>query len=231
MFGPVQPTAYDLQFSLLGIPVRVLPWFWLTSVLLGFDTLQIGPEYLLAWVGIVFVSILVHEFGHATVAALFGYPPRIFLYHFGGLAMYAPGYNYTQGKSILISLAGPGAGFLVGGAVSLLISPLIGWGVVAPPQQGWTLSSFIVEQLLYVNIWWGVVNLLPVLPLDGGNICRDVCTSMSPRQGERWAVAIGLATAAAVAVWAFRNGQTYIAILFGFMALQNFEQLQRRRHW
>ncbi|MEZ6147021.1 MAG: hypothetical protein R3B91_16710 [Planctomycetaceae bacterium] len=83
MFGPVQPTPYDLTFSLFGIPVRVIAWFWLTAVILGFSSVHIGPEYLLAWVAIVFVSILVHELGHALVAAAFGYPPRILLYHFG----------------------------------------------------------------------------------------------------------------------------------------------------
>jgi Zn-dependent protease len=231
MFGPVQPTAYDLQFSLLGIPVRVLPWFWLTSVLLGFDTVRIGPEFLLAWVGIVFASILVHELGHARVAGLLGYPARIVLYHFGGLAIPAPGYNHSQGRSILILLAGPGAGFLVGLALYLLGPTLIRWGIVQPPRQGWTLSSFIVEQLFYVNVWWGLVNLLPVLPLDGGQICRDVCTSVSYRRGERWAVMIAVVTAVAVAAWAFREGRAYIASLFGFMALQNFEQLQRQRMW
>lgn len=231
MFGPVQPTAYDLQFSLLGIPVRVLPWFWLAAVLLGFDTVQSGPEYLLAWIAIVFISILVHELGHATIAALFGYPPRIFLYHFGGLALYTPGHDYTQGKSILISLAGPGAGFIIAGILYPLIPLLLEWGVVTPPQRGWTLSSFVVSQLLYVNLWWGLLNLLPVLPLDGGQICRDVCTSINHRQGERWALIIALVTAAGVAVWAFREGRTYIAFLFGFMALQNFELLQRQRYW
>ncbi len=229
MLGPVQPTPYDLQFSLLGIPVRVLPWFWLAAVVLGFNTLQIGPEYLLAWMGVVFVSILVHELGHAMVASLFGYPPRIFLYHFGGVAMFTPGYNYTQGKSILITLAGPGIGFVAAGIISLVRPSLVRAGIILPPLQGWTLSWFIVAQLLYVNLFWGLINLLPVLPLDGGQICRDVCTSLNARKGERWATMIALVTAAGVALLAIRGGQMYLGILFGMLAFQNFEQLQQRR--
>ncbi len=228
MFGPVQPTPYDLQFPLFGIPVRVLPWFWLAAVLLGYSAIHLGLEYLAAWIAVVFVSILIHELGHAIVAMLFGYPPRIFLYHFGGLAMFTPDYQFTQGKSILISLAGPFAGFLLAGAVYLLSPLLYRSGIVSPPLQGWTLSSFVVEQLLYVNLWWGLLNLLPVLPLDGGHICRDVCTSMNARQGERWAVLIAIVTAAGVALWAFRQQETYIAVLFGIMALQNYEQLRWR---
>ncbi|MCA9111031.1 MAG: hypothetical protein KDA52_13855 [Planctomycetaceae bacterium] len=224
MFGPVQPTPYDLTFSLFGIPVRVIAWFWLTAVILGFSSVHIGPEYLLAWVAIVFVSILVHELGHALVAAAFGYPPRILLYHFGGLALFTPGYNYSQLRSILISLAGPGAGFVFAGVIFLLLQAR----VIGPFPQGMSLPYFAVRQLLYVNIWWGLLNLLPVLPLDGGNICRDVCTSINARQGERWATIIALMVAVGVAAYAFQLGEQYIAILFGFMAYQNYEMLQRR---
>lgn len=223
MFGPVQPTPYDLTFSLFGIPVRVIAWFWLTAVILGFNSFHYGPEYLLTWVAIVFVSILVHELGHAVVAAAFGYPPRILLYHFGGLALFSPGYNYSQARSILISFAGPAAGFLLAGLIYLMMRA----GVIGPFEYG-TLPFFAVSQLLFVNIGWGLLNLLPVLPLDGGNICRDVCTSINPRRGERWATIIALVTAIGVAAFAFQSRQTYIAILFGFMAYQNYEMLQRR---
>ncbi|MEZ6050023.1 MAG: site-2 protease family protein [Planctomycetaceae bacterium] len=224
MFGPVQPTPYDLTFSLFGIPVRVIAWFWLTAVILGFSSVHIGPEYLLVWVAIVFVSILVHELGHALVAAAFGYPPRILLYHFGGLALFTPGYNYSQFRSILISLAGPGAGFLLAGLIFFL-----GRSGVLRFANDNLLMKFAILQAYHVNLWWGLMNLLPVLPLDGGNICRDVCTSINARQGERWATIIALVTAAGVALYAFQSKETYIAILFGFMAYQNYEMLQRWR--
>ncbi|MCA9075976.1 MAG: hypothetical protein KDA93_13190 [Planctomycetaceae bacterium] len=219
----MQPTPYDLTFSMFGIPVRVIAWFWLTAVILGFSSIELGPEFLLAWVAIVFVSILVHELGHALMAAAFGYPPRILLYHFGGLAMYTPGYNYSQLRSILISLAGPGAGFLLAGLIYLLVR-----SGTFQFANGCLLMGFIVLQAIHVNLWWGLINLLPVLPLDGGNICRDVCTSINPRQGERWATIIALITAIGVAAYAFQAKETYIAILFGFMAYQNYEMLQRR---
>ena len=88
MLGPVQPTEYDLQFSVFGIPVRVIPTFWLLAALLGWSLIQLGLIYVLVWILVVFVSILAHELGHALTAARLGYPPRIFLYHFGGVAMF-----------------------------------------------------------------------------------------------------------------------------------------------
>src|SRR5262245_13523073 len=53
-FGPIQPTPYDLTFTLFGIPVRVVPWFWVGSVVMGFDVLKSpghGFVLLLGWVG------------------------------------------------------------------------------------------------------------------------------------------------------------------------------------
>src|SRR5690606_19365923 len=106
MFGTVQETPYDLRFSLLGVPIRVSVWFWVAGTVLGYGELKQGVEYLLAWLLVLFVSILVHEMGHALTARWFGHSPQVLLYHFGGLAYYQPFRNHTRAKSIAISFAG-----------------------------------------------------------------------------------------------------------------------------
>jgi stage IV sporulation protein FB len=58
MFGTVAPTPYDLRFSLFGIPVRVHPFFWLVSLVMGWS--PHAPQLMVVWVACVFVSILVH---------------------------------------------------------------------------------------------------------------------------------------------------------------------------
>jgi stage IV sporulation protein FB len=81
-------TAYDLRFRFLGFPVRVHPYFWLLTILINGDSLlRIGPEYLLMWVVVVFVSILIHELGHALAFRRYGADAEIILYAFGGLAV------------------------------------------------------------------------------------------------------------------------------------------------
>lgn len=226
MLGPVQPTDFDLQFSLFGIPVRVIPTFWILAALLGWSLIEVGLPYVFVWILVVFVSILVHELGHAGTAARLGYPPRIFLYHFGGLAMYTPHGDYTAGKSILITLAGPGVGLLLYVCAELTQNLLIQRGTVISP-----LAWGAISMLIQVNLWWSLLNLLPVLPLDGGQVCRDVCTSLNPRRGELWAIRIALVVSGAVAFWAFTSQQFYLGLLFGLMCYQNFQQLQHRRTW
>jgi stage IV sporulation protein FB len=224
MFGAVQPTEFDLQFRLFGIPVRVLPWFWLLAALLGGNLLRDGWQYLVVWMVVVFFSILVHEMGHALTARLFGYYPRVFLYHFGGVAMYTPDGQYTAGRSILITFAGPAAGLALG------LGAVVGSIVLAASQvQVQPLVDATLWYLMYVNIAWSVLNLLPVYPLDGGQITRDVCTSMNPRQGMIWTLWISVLVALLIAVAAFSMRMTFLGFMFGLMCYQNFQMLQMRR--
>ena len=121
LLGEPPRTQWDLHFSLFGIPVRVHPLFWLVAVIMG---VRGSPELmdLLIWVVAVFLSILVHELGHATIMRLYGFAPWITLYGFGGLASYSPAQAYGSKRTdtfaqVLISAAGPGAGFVLAGAV------------------------------------------------------------------------------------------------------------------
>ena len=73
----------DLNFMLLGIPIRIHWMFWLMALFLGYNSR--GPKELLVWVAALLVSILVHELGHAAVMRLYGLQPSITLYGMGGL--------------------------------------------------------------------------------------------------------------------------------------------------
>lgn len=229
MFGPVRPTPYDLSFSLLGIPVRVVPTFWLLAVLLGSNNLKDpkqGFALMLIWVGVVFVSVLVHEMGHALTATLFGYSPRIMMYHFGGLAMYEPIRDYTSGKAILITLAGPGAGLALFG-VSFVSMIALHMTVVDPNS----LFSHALVDLVFVNLVWSILNLFPVLPLDGGQVCREVCTSISPYSGILWALRIGIGVALLTGVGLLLIHEVWGGVMFLLLAAQNFQEHERRKSW
>lgn len=225
MFGPVQPTPYDLTFSLFGIPVRVIPTFWLIGVLFGWDYMHV-PKYgfalVLIWVAVVFVSILVHELGHALTALLFGYPPRIVLYHFGGLAMYEPWRDYTAGKSILISFAGPGAGLALYGLVFVVQHTV----PIASP-----LAAYTFGMLVWVNLWWSLINLLPVLPLDGGRISQEVCRSISRQNGVLWSLRISIAVGVLAGVALLKFKLWYAGAMFLLLALQSYQEHEQRNQW
>ncbi len=228
-------TQYDLNFSLLGIPVRVHPMFWGIALLMGLGGNPKLPEMLM-WVGTVFVSILVHEMGHALAARAFGWPPHITLHGFGGLASYRPSYH-SPVSQILITAAGPAAGF----AFALVICAAIAasghrvtidrdFGFVGPiywdPYHSrWT--DRLILDLLFVNIFWGLVNLLPIIPLDGGQIARELLGLANPRDGLRQALWLSVISAAVAAILAYTKlHDTYLTFLFAYLAYNSYTALQ-----
>ena len=98
MLQAPRETEYDLNFHFLGFAVRISWTFWLGALFIGFHLVQsmdnvFGPlspgraALFLLWTGCVFVSILIHELGHALAFRQFGIHSSIVLYHFGGLAI------------------------------------------------------------------------------------------------------------------------------------------------
>ncbi len=247
LFQPPPPTRYDLNFTLAGFPVRVHPLFWLIAVLLGYssgDILQI-----LIWVLVVFVSILVHELGHALAFRRYGLSSQIVLHFAGGLtipesALWGSRWaNVALGpnQNIFISLAGPGAGFIFAALImlgvvvaggSVIMSRLLGFipvpGMAILPFGGTMVSAFVTA-LLWVNIFWGIINLLPVYPLDGGSVARNVLLQVDPADGVRKSLWVSVVTGALIALVAFFFLRSlYMAVLFGFLAFQSYQSLQGR---
>jgi len=221
MFGHVSQTPYDIEFSLLGIPVRIHPFFWLISLLFGWGLGQ--ADLIVIWMLCVFVSILIHEMGHALLTRALGYQPHIVLHQFGGYASFMPDSRFSLWKSIAVSFAGPLAGFVFFAVIIGVEIVLAMTQTQVSPQLGFALGS-----LEWINLWWGLVNLLPVLPLDGGQICRDFIRMFRRGDGERWALRIGVVVGAAIAIFAFQLGDRYIAIMFGILGFFNFRDLQER---
>lgn len=227
LLGNYDRSGYDLSFPLAGIPVRVVPWFWLMTVIMGWNNVHRGVDFLLVWVVVVFISILLHELGHALMSRWFGYRVHITLYQMGGVAEYEPNYGHTLLRSILISLAGPMAGFVLFGLVwalePVLFVPLMR---NLNPRSSLLLREFLGD-MWWVNLIWGLVNLLPVLPLDGGHICRDVCLMLNRQQGFIWALRISVVAAFGFAWYAYQNLGQYTAVFFVLLGVESLTSLQQ----
>jgi Zn-dependent protease len=246
LFQELPSTPYDLRFSIVGIPVRVHPLFWLVALLLGSS----GDLILIPiWILVIFVSILIHELGHALAFRRYGQHSRIALQFAGGLTIPEPvswgsGYanvGLTANQQIFISLAGPGAGFLFAALVWAIVLVMGGsvsafWllGFIPLPLGtmlpfGGSIVAALITALLSVNIFWGVINLVPVYPLDGGSVMRNVFVQVDPVDGVRKSLWLSVIAGAAVALagfFVFRS--LFMALLFGFLAFQSYQSLQHR---
>ncbi|MEQ8855539.1 M50 family metallopeptidase [Gimesia sp.] len=231
MLGNVAPTEFDLRFSIFGIPIRVHPLFWVVAAFMGWNPDDLKFTWI--WIACVFVSILVHELGHAIMAKIFGWPPQIILYHFGGLAVYQPYSGLTTQRSIIISAAGPMAGFILFGIVWVFRYYSIRFGLwdgFSPQARGYIALAFY--DLIFINLYWGLINLAPVLPLDGGHICEDICKSVKRYRGDILALQISMVVAGGLAVYFFSQHMRYAGIMFALFGVFNFQMYQQRnRSW
>lgn len=248
-------TAYDLHFRIAGIAVRVHPLFWLAALILGTSGSwgadgAADPEagmQLLIWTGVLFVSILVHELGHSFVIRYFGQLPRIVLYMLGGLAItdaesgfgFRPAARHTPQQQILISLAGPAAGFVLASATVALLIALGGefhfdladppfFYTYDPPPNASPPLQIMIEGLLFLNIFWGLVNLLPVLPLDGGQVARELFEMADYSDGLVRCLWLSVITGVVVAVaswWLLHS--LFMPLLFASLAASNYMTLQQ----
>lgn len=239
------PTSkFDVHFKVGSIPVRVHPLFWLISLVFGAITVQNTGIHVFVgmalWTAAMFVSILVHELGHALTAKAYGWPPRIVLYSMGGLATFTPTSSQTRRARILIDFMGPGAGFILGGLIlagvvlsghSATLIPGLGLTVGSGPSftaGGGRLELFI-HFMLFVNILYGLLNLMPVQPLDGGHIAKALLEKFRPRDSWEIALKLGIATSALLAVAALAlNYGVFIPIMFAMLGYQNWQMLQQR---
>jgi Zn-dependent protease len=248
VFAEPDRTGYDLRFRLFGFPVRVHPFFWLAMLIFGADLFNPDrPEFLLSWVAIGFVSFLVHELGHAAAFRAFGVGSHVILYALGGLAV---PWEDVRGRwrRVAVALAGPAAGFVLA-VVVWASNEATHWADSA------LIALFTYRTLLWINIVWGLVNLLPVIPLDGGRVSQEVCTHFLRTRGTRVALQLSMATAGAAAAyslacmarlpqlmdaleqlpWWFPVGSLWTLILFGVLAYQSYQMLQQLSwsdsHW
>lgn len=258
LLGEPPPTQADLHFRLFGFPVRVHPFFWVIALLLMLGGGPIDPVAALVWIGVVFLSVLVHELGHAFMQRHYGGHPWITLYGLGGLTS-CQDYDRRPGSQIAVLLAGPAAGFLLAVAVLLVVRtaghPI---GFTHLPQQldpaamgvaSLTLlkmpfftayfetfashpATLVVANLLWVNILWGAVNLLPIYPLDGGQVARELFTLRNARRGIVVSLWLSLVVAGAMAAWGLSQRLIFVAFLFGFLAYGNYRTIQAyQQHW
>lgn len=222
-----------LPFRLLGIPISldlsfliVLPLFAFLigsqlPVYLRLLQISAAPELLqgpapyllglLAALGL-FLSVLIHELGHALTARAYGVQTReITLWLLGGVAQLEQ-IPRTRGAEAIIAVAGP--------IVSVLLSGLFGLMRGLVPSSA-AEGQFLLGYLALINLSLAIFNLLPALPLDGGRILRSLLALYKPYlEATRTAVTVSKVAAFALGLLGLLVGNLFMLLIafFIFMA-------------
>jgi len=208
-----ESTPGTIQFPLGPFQVLVRPSFWLIMAL--FSGLGRGASVpsAIIFVGVAFISVLFHELGHAVTGRMFGAASWIELYSFGGLTHHDR--MLSRWRDVLMAAAGPGFGFVLA---------LLAWALL-PYMHPESTAERVVEKVLEINLFWGILNLLPVLPLDGGRVLSGL---LGPSR-RRMARYVGTGVAVIVAALSAAIQEFYLTILFGLLAFQNARDLGSQR--
>lgn len=200
-----------MRFNVLGIPVTVdfffviglvMVWSWAGGNRAGFFAAVL-----------VGVFTLIHELGHALTARKFGAQSAITLNLLVGWASYAAPRPLTRRQRNLISLAGPLTQIVV--ALPLLVVTYLALpkhgsaAAIAILRSGTPSVAFDLWQgAVWAGIIIGLLNLLPLWPLDGGHVVDSFLTgALGERRGRR-AMLIGtLVVVGAIAILGFSTSR------------------------
>jgi len=227
------PTAFDIKWSMLGTAVRVHPTFFLFSLFMAYRE-KIPFTIVLAVMATHFLSILVHEFGHALSHRYYGdRNPSVLIYFLGGLC-FSGSKELQRQQKINMLLWGPGAGFILGALAYGIGAVLFGPGFILPgpvasvSSDGMLHLLIVLDALVWFNLLWGMVNLVPVLPLDGGQLLETWIGWKRPSLGMAFVAkvsffaAILCAVLSLVVVFFYGSRQLGPAILFGMLAYNSW---------
>ncbi|MBP7074252.1 MAG: M50 family metallopeptidase [Rhabdochlamydiaceae bacterium] len=200
------------------IPVKIYPIYWIFTAILS---LLLGGGNIiqsLVWMVIIFVSVLFHEFGHALTAKMFGRKPRIELVAMGGIT-YHDGEKLPFWKQFLITLDGPLFGlilaFIAGFAQAVITVPAL---------------KTILLQTYLINIFWTVINLVPVLPLDGGQLLRIGLEKWFDFKGLRYTFLVSGIFALIASLFFFAFQQFLPGAIFFLFAFENLDNYRKSRN-
>jgi len=199
------------------IPVSVQPFFWVLAALIGW---LYGRSFvgMLIWMVIIFVSVLIHEYGHALTALWFRQKPSIQLTAFGGLTSYKNGPPLRLWQQFFIVLNGP----LFGLALGFLSWMVFHW-VSIPLLRSALQATFLA------NLFWSIVNLLPALPLDGGQLVRILLEGAFGAKGFRLSLLFSALFAGTVACIAFVFQYIIAGAFFFLFAFQSLDAWRKAK--
>src|SRR5208283_2683476 len=214
-------------FQVAGIDV-FLHWSWF--VVAAYEISNRGHSYSsLLWNGLeylaLFVIVTMHEFGHALACrSVGGRANQIVLWPLGGVAYVDPP---PRPGAVLWSIA-------AGPLVNVVLFPVLTIGRLLAISSGWPDSSPHVYGLLHavwaINLMLLIFNVLPVYPLDGGQILRALLWFVVGRARSLMVAVVigfvGVAGLVALALWA---QSIWFGIMAAFILMNCWRGLQQAR--
>lgn len=206
-----------MQLTIGKIPVRIHPLFLGLIAAIGWMSSQ-SLQHTIVWAAVITLSVLVHEFGHALTALKFGQTVMVELFGLGGVT-YRKGPPLKAWQNFVIVMNGPLAGFSLF-AVAYLFRKFLGY-------QPSNLFLYALDVTMLVNLFWTLVNLLPVYPLDGGHLFRILMEGMFGFKGVKVALFLSTLFGLGLGIFFFYTNFWVAGALFFMFTFESFQGFQK----
>lgn len=170
-----------------------------------------------AFVALLFLCVLLHEFGHIFAARRYGVKtPEVTLWPFGGIARLER-MPEKPSEELVVALAGPAVNVVIALVLLLLLGGDVGMEHI---EQIENPQTSLMAKLAAANIFLVVFNLIPAFPMDGGRVLRALLAmKMGHAQATQAAASIGQALAVGLGLLGiFGNPMLIIIAVFVFLA-------------
>ncbi len=204
------------------VSFSIHPVFWLFAAIIGWVN-SMTMAGTLIWVVVIFVSVVVHEAGHALSGLAFNQRVRIELVPFGGMT-YRLGSKLKLWQEFIVVFNGPIFGFALAGLAYLIQQRL-----PAGNSSELSLFAYAVNITLVANIFWSLINLVPVLPLDGGHLLSIILESIFGTPGIKAAVYVGIVISVLMSIVFFIFGLFVAGGLFILLAFEGYRSVKYYR--
>ena len=197
-----------------NIPISIHPAFWFVALFIGWIGSS-SVEGTVIWTTIILFSVLFHEFGHALTATAFGQTAKIDLIGFGGVTSRHGNKKLKAWQEFIIVLNGPLAGFFLS---------MIAWKIanilsISHPESAFTYAALVTFE---INLFWTIINLAPVQPLDGGKLLTIFLEALFGIKGKKIALFISLLFAGAMGILFTLIHQYFAGALFFLFTFESY---------
>jgi Zn-dependent protease len=207
----VAPAGARLRVGRVSITLE--PAFFVVTGLIGLTTGT--TERFVAWMLAVFASTLVHELGHAATFVAQGSDADVRLYGLGGLTTGRR--SRSRAGSVAVSLSGSVAGILLLGLPAYLVRE------AGPPLPDF--GDLVLGYVVWTSVAWSLLNLLPLVPLDGGHLARDLLEVAVGDRAEVIVPVLSMVTAGVAAVVALALGLPFLALYAAFFVAMGYSAM------
>lgn len=209
---PGGPTT--LAFRVGRIPVRLGLGLLLTSLAFGLGARH-GILAATGWSAGLLVTLFAHEMSHAVAARAWGVPAGVELALFRGSDTTSTA-ALPPLRRVLVHVAGPASNLV-------LAATAFGLASARPSLAG------ALHPLAWMNVTWGALNLLPILPFDCGKALVALLDALTGGRGERPMRVVSIALAAILGAAAVYVRAPILLLICFLVALQNVRALPHAR--